>query len=127
MGSKGFITIGIDTDLDNVKYSYALALSIKSCDPKAEVCLVVDKNKADLVNKKYLHAFDYITELPFGNTAHKDGFHGVNFWQLLQCTPFDETIYLDYDTIMKLYESEKVLLPLMIHENYLKKIFNISL
>jgi replication factor C subunit 1 len=30
--------------------------------------------------------------------------------------------YLDYDTIMKLYEFEKVLLPLMIHENYLKKI-----
>ncbi len=30
--------------------------------------------------------------------------------------------YLDYDDIIKLYESEKVLLPLMIHENYLKKI-----
>ena len=100
MGSKGFITIGIDTDVDNVKYSYALALSIKRCDPDAEVCLVVDTNKADLVNKKYLHAFDYITELPFGNTAHKDGFHGANFWQLLQCTPFDETIYLDYDTVL---------------------------
>jgi hypothetical protein len=100
MGSKGFITIGIDTDVDNVKYSYALALSIKRCDPAAEVCLVVDANKADLVNKKYLHAFDYIAELPFGNTAHKDGFHGSNFWQLLQCTPFDETIYLDYDTIL---------------------------
>lgn len=34
--------------------------------------------------------------------------------------------YLDYDTIIKLYESEKVLLPLMIHENYLKKILNKS-
>jgi len=32
--------------------------------------------------------------------------------------------YLDYDTIIKLYESEKVLLPLMIHENYLKKVLN---
>lgn len=32
--------------------------------------------------------------------------------------------YLDYETIIKLYESEKVLLPLMIHENYLKKILN---
>jgi replication factor C subunit 1 len=31
--------------------------------------------------------------------------------------------YIDYENIMKLYESEKVLLPLMIHENYLKKIF----
>jgi replication factor C subunit 1 len=32
--------------------------------------------------------------------------------------------YLDYDTIIKLYETEKVLLPLMIHENYLKKILD---
>ena len=32
--------------------------------------------------------------------------------------------YLDYESIMKLYESEKVLLPLMIHENYLKKVLN---
>jgi len=30
--------------------------------------------------------------------------------------------YLDYDSIFKLYESEKVLLPLMIHEHYIKKI-----
>ena len=34
--------------------------------------------------------------------------------------------YFDYDTLIKLYESEKVLLPLMIHENYLKKILNKS-
>jgi DNA polymerase III delta prime subunit len=30
--------------------------------------------------------------------------------------------YLEYDTIIKLYEYEKVLLPLMIHENYLHKV-----
>ena len=29
--------------------------------------------------------------------------------------------YMDYESVIKLYESEKVLLPLMIHENYLKK------
>ena len=30
--------------------------------------------------------------------------------------------YIDYDNIIKLYEFEKVLLPLMIHENYIQKI-----
>ena len=30
--------------------------------------------------------------------------------------------FLDYDNIIKLYESEKVLLPLMIYENYIKKL-----
>ena len=32
--------------------------------------------------------------------------------------------YLDYNTIIKLYEFEKVLLPLMIHENYLQKVLH---
>jgi len=32
--------------------------------------------------------------------------------------------YNNYETIMKLYENEKVLLPLMIHENYLSKVLN---
>lgn len=31
--------------------------------------------------------------------------------------------YNDYETVIKLYESEKVLLPLMIHEHYLKKYY----
>lgn len=99
MSDRGFLTLGINTDLDKVKYSYALALSIKQSDPSAEVCLVVDKNATDAVPKKYLHAFDYITELPFGNTAYKDGYHGANFWQMLHCSPFNETVYVDYDTI----------------------------
>ena len=30
--------------------------------------------------------------------------------------------YLDYENIIKLYEFEKVLLPLMLHENYIKKV-----
>lgn len=34
--------------------------------------------------------------------------------------------YNDYETVIKLYESEKVLLPLMIHEHYLKKILTKS-
>jgi len=34
--------------------------------------------------------------------------------------------YLDYDTVIKLYETEKVLLPLLIHENYPKKILHKS-
>jgi len=34
--------------------------------------------------------------------------------------------YLDYEITFKLYESEKVLLPLMIHEHYIKKILTQS-
>lgn len=97
--SRGFITLGINTDLDKIQYCYALALSIKNSNPDEEVCLVVDKGKENSVPQKYFHAFDYITELPFGNTAFMDGFHGSNVWQVYHCTPFEETIYLDYDTV----------------------------
>ena len=97
--SRGFITLGIDTGEDRIKYCYALACSIKLCDPKAEVCLVVDKGRLDFVSDVFHHAFDYIVELPYGNSAYKDGFHGMNLWQLYHVTPFDETIYLDYDTL----------------------------
>jgi DNA polymerase III delta prime subunit len=34
--------------------------------------------------------------------------------------------YLDYETTIKYYETEKVLLPLMIHENYIKRILTKS-
>ena len=96
--SRGFLLIGLDTDEDRIKYAYATALSIKTCDPDASVCLIVENVEKDL-RPGYENIFDYIVELPFGNTAYKDGFHGSNIWQLLQSTPYDESIYIDYDTI----------------------------
>ena len=61
--SKGFVTLGINTEKDMIRYSYCLALSIKASDPTAETCLIVDHGKSDLVPSKYFHAFDYISEL----------------------------------------------------------------
>lgn len=97
--SKGFVTLGIDTDEDQIYYSHAMAMSLKNSSPDSEICLIVDKGKQDLIPKKYFDAFDYITELPFGNTGYKDGFHGSNFWQVFYASPFDETIYVDSDTL----------------------------
>lgn len=96
--SKGFLLLGIDTDEDQIKYAYTTALSIKTCDPEASICLIVDDIEKDITSG-YENAFDYIIELPFGNTAYKDGFHGSNIWQLREATPYDETIYIDYDTL----------------------------
>ena len=38
--SRGFVILGIDTDVDNVKYASALSMTIKNCDVNSEVCLV---------------------------------------------------------------------------------------
>ena len=43
---RGFITLGINSEQDNVRYCYGLACSIKS-DPDASVTLVVDKDKLE--------------------------------------------------------------------------------
>lgn len=100
--SKGFILLGINTDEDRIRYASLCAASIKTCDINAETCLVVDKgmsNWVENVKPEYLDPFDYIVELPYGNSAWRDGFHGMNIWQMPHCTPFEETIYVDYDTI----------------------------
>lgn len=99
--SRGFVIIGINTDVDKIKYAYATALSIKTCDPDASVTIIYDgaNSETEASLGKYEAAFDYAVELPFGNSGHLDGFHGSNLWQLHHSTPYDETIYVDYDTI----------------------------
>lgn len=99
IANRGFVTLGIDTDEDKVRYCYAMACSLKICDPTASITLIVDKDQSDNVPKKYQHVFDYITELPYGNSAYKDGFHGMNLWQVYYASPYQETIYVDYDTL----------------------------
>lgn len=97
--SKGFLTLAVGGLEENIRHSYALALSIKASDPAAEICVVVDDGDTENIPSRYLHAFDYISELPFGNTAHSDGFHAANLWQIYHASPFDQTIYLDSDML----------------------------
>ena len=59
--SRGFVILGIDTDVDNVKYASALSMTIKNCDVNSEVCLVTDVGQ--VVDPMYYDCFDYITEL----------------------------------------------------------------
>ena len=81
---RGYITLGINTGEDNVRYCYALACSILNCDPNASITLVVDKGQSGTVPSYYEHVFDYMIELPYGNSAHKDGFYGMNLWQIFR-------------------------------------------
>ena len=101
MSKRGFIIIGINTDVDKMQYAEACALSIKKCDPEASICLLYDDKNSETENNlsKYTSSFDLASPLPFGNTGHNDGFHGSNLWQVHQASPYDETIYVDYDTL----------------------------
>jgi len=97
MSERGFVLLAINTDHDMLQYAYTTAMSIKMSDPEASLCIVIDKGLE--LPKAYSAVFDYVTELPFGNSAYKDGFHGMNVWQMIHASPYEETIYVDFDTI----------------------------
>jgi len=94
---RGFILLAINTEQNMIRYAYTTAMSIKLSDPEASICIVVDKNTE--LPKTYSNVFDFVTELPFGNSAYKDGFHAMNIWQMIHATPYEETIYIDFDTV----------------------------
>ena len=50
---RGFVTLGINTGEDNIRYCYALACSIKACDPNASITLIVDKGQLGNVQSFY--------------------------------------------------------------------------
>ena len=105
---RGYITLGINTDEDKIRYCYALACSIKLCDPDASITLIVDKGKSGNVQSYYNHAFDYMVELPHGNSAYKDGFHGMNLSQGYHCTPYTDTLYVHNDTLFINVDTENL-------------------
>jgi DNA polymerase III delta prime subunit len=67
--------------------------------------------------------YNYIDENNIISFIEKSKFKNIDTG-LFDATSKILNNYLDYETIIKLYEFEKVLLPLMIHENYIKKILH---
>ena len=97
MGKKaGYITIADSSNSAQLKEVALLASSIKLVDDTREVCLVTDdyENLPSYVERQ----FDYVVELPFG--LQPGDIIDVNLWQIYYCTPFDENMYLDRQTIL---------------------------
>ena len=97
--TQGYITLAIDqlNSTQQIKSAYTLACSLKLNDPKREVCLVTDHFSK--VPSKYESVFDYIIELPFGNTDATESNRAINLWQLYYCTPFAQSMYINPATI----------------------------
>lgn len=109
MSKQGYIFFGTDDTgkVQNIENAYALSLSLKLADPTRETCVVV--YNFNQVPKKYEKGFDYIVELPFGRTESNHHNIFIDFWQLIHCTPFDQTMFIDtyslaVDNIKSLWE-----------------------
>jgi DNA polymerase III delta prime subunit len=100
---------------------------IKICDEKS-LDLLIEFSQKDirrLINllQEYSYNFKEINNEFILNFINKSREKNIDIG-LFDATSKILNNYLDNDTILKLYESEKVLLPLMIHENYIKKVLN---
>jgi hypothetical protein len=98
--TQGYIFIGVDDDgsVENITNAYALSLSLKLADPNRETCVVVESFHD--VPKRYEDGFDYIVELPFKRTESNHHDVRIDFWQLYYCTPFDQTMFVDTQSIV---------------------------
>ena len=96
--SKGFLIFSQNANgHDYLKQAYALALSIKVSQPINNAVALMTNDK---VPDEYLHAFDYVVEIPWEHTEEDRLFFSDSRWKIFHVTPFDETIVLDSDMLL---------------------------
>lgn len=97
--TEGYIFFGIDVPGEQINLDLArnLSLMLKISDPHRETCAIV--HKLDHVPSEYEDDFDYIVELPY-DRYHYDDDILTEWWQLYYATPFDNTMYMDYRSLV---------------------------
>jgi hypothetical protein len=98
--TQGYIALGIDCPgkTDNLKAAATLAMTAKIADPTREFAVIV-RNIHDIPST-YDECFDYIIELPFGQSVEANGDQQIDFWQVFYATPFDDTIWFNTRTLV---------------------------
>jgi hypothetical protein len=97
--SRGYIIIAQNSNVDHLRLSYALALSIKATQEENLVCLCVDNKTGDRLEQKHLDIFDYIIDIPWKDDAISSKWKIENKWKYIHMSPFDHTIILDSDQL----------------------------
>jgi len=95
----GFLSIAQNSKFNYLELAYLQAMSIKLTMPNSKYALIVDKNTMDSFKDEYWNAIDYV--IPLDNDYAKDkDIKFLNEWQVLQLTPFKETIKLESDLLI---------------------------
>ena len=95
---EGYITIA--TEKSDIHNSFILANSLRKFDPLRKIALFTDEFLK--IPKEYKKAFDFILELPYGNTNYKkeDVEANINCWQLYYCDLFEKILYIDPSSVV---------------------------
>lgn len=94
--TQGHLIFAQNSDIDYVRQAYALALSIKKHNKINSICLVTNST----VPENYAKVFDYIVDIPFGDSSKKTTWKVENRWKLIYASPYDETMVYDSDMLL---------------------------
>ena len=94
----GFLTIAQNTTVDYLNLAYHQAKNIKATQSNDQYAVIVDHATLKQVTDAHREVFDHIIELPF-DMAKQDVWKLSNEWQVMDLTPFKETIKLESDLL----------------------------
>lgn len=94
----GFLTIAQNTTTDYLNLAYEQAKNIKATQRNNKYAVIVDANTLEKVTDEHRMVFDYIIELPIDLSKDKT-WKLDNEWQIMNLTPFKETIKLESDLL----------------------------
>ncbi len=94
--TKGHVFVAQNSDVDYVRQACALALTIKKYNKNNATCLITN----DPVPPLYLHAFDHIVPIPWGDAAKDSVWKIENRWKIIHVSPFKENIVYDTDMLL---------------------------
>lgn len=93
---QGHLIFAQNSDVNYIRQAYALALTIKKFNTNNSICLVTNNTVDDC----YKGIFDYIEDIPFGDSSKKSLWKVENRWKLIYASPFDETMVYDSDMLL---------------------------
>ena len=96
--SFGFLTIAQNTTVDYLNLAYHQAKNIKNTQIDNQYAVIVDSDTLTQVTDEHRKIFDYVIELPI-DLAKNQSWKLSNEWQVMNLTPFKETIKLESDLL----------------------------
>jgi len=95
--NRGHVFIAQNSSVDYVRQACALALSIKKFNlVENKTCIITN----DPIPSDYVHAFDYVVPIPWGDKAAESSWKIENRWKIIHATPFKENIVYDADMLL---------------------------
>jgi hypothetical protein len=93
---KGYLIFAQNSNVDYVKQAIVLSASLRAHGNFDPVSIVTD----DSIPDQYLHLFDKVIPIPWGDSSKHSTWKVENRWKLYHVSPYTETIVFDSDVLV---------------------------